>query len=176
MQDWTNFIFPKYKDKRVDNANCFRMIVARKQLELEKVSIDIIIEYCKDYLKSIGMKNVCVIKDNLEEKPINKKFYSELKDYYKLNDEKDIIWMKFTKEGYLGVVVTSNDINFSTEENTSGKIITMLEQEWDESYVVIIPLNFSNVDNLNRQRVESGLGNYLISKGVPILDYFSHNL
>jgi len=175
MQDWTHFIFPKYKDKSVDNPNCFRMIVARKQLELEEVSIDIIIEYCNDYLKSIGMKNVCVIEVNLEEKPINKKFYSELKDSYNLNDEKDIIWMKFTKKGYLGVVATSNDINFSTE-NTSGKIITMLEQEWDELYVVIIPLNFNNVDNLNRQRVESGLGNYLISKGVPILDYFSHNL
>ena len=72
------------------------------------------------------------------------------------------------------MVASSNDINFS-DGNTSGKILKFLGKKWNKDIVVIIPLKFED-DILNRQLVESGIGNYLISKDVPILDYFSHNL
>lgn len=86
----------------------------------------------------------------------------------------DIIWMKFTTDDYLGVVATSLDINFSTT-NTSGKIINHLDKKWNEEFVLVFPL--PNIPKpLNRQLIESGIGNYLISKNVPILDFYSHNM
>lgn len=35
--------------------------------------------------------------------------------------------------------------------------------------------SFVITDGLNRSDIESGIGNYLISQGIPILDYYSHN-
>ena len=56
-------------------------------------------------------------------------------------------------EGYLGVVVTSADVNFSMK-NSSGRIIEHVKKYWDERFVLIFPLkNISK--NLNRQLIES---------------------
>lgn len=74
---------------------------------------------------------------------------------------------------FLDVVATSADINLN-ENYTSGKIISSLNKKQDKE-IIIFPLQNIPKD-LNRQRIESRLGNYLISKEVPILDYFSHNL
>ena len=74
---------------------------------------------------------------------------------------------------FLDVVATSADINLN-ENYTSGKIIGSLNKKQDKE-IIIFPLQNIPKD-LNRQRIESRLGNYLISKEVPILDYFSHNL
>lgn len=73
------------------------------------------------------------------------------------------------------------DIQFTkkAKENTSaGKINTFLggENEWDEKHVLIFPLNgIEKLEEFNRSDIESGIGNYLIAKNVPILDYYSHN-
>ena len=31
---------------------------------------------------------------------------------FELDDKGDLVWMKFTKDGYLGVVAVSDDVNF----------------------------------------------------------------
>lgn len=41
-----------------------------------------------------------------------------------------------------------------------------------EAYVLIFPL-VNIPDGLDRSDIESGIGNYLISKNVPILDFYS---
>lgn len=52
-------------------------------------------------------------------------------------------------------------------------IIYHLKKQWDESFVLIFPLqNISG--NPKRGDIERGIGNYLIKKEVPILDFFSH--
>lgn len=93
-------------------------------------------------------------------------------------------------DGYLGVVATSNDVNFGyppSEEsynekttknnwryNTSGIIIHSLDKVWDTSFVLIFPLK--NIPKgFDRGSIECGIGNYLIHNGVPILDFYSHN-
>jgi len=90
--------------------------------------------------------------------------------------------MKFTEDGFLGVVATSNDINFdiplsqkeyNKNHNTSGIIIHYLNKKWNESFVLVFPLK-KIPEKLKRGDVERGIGNYLIKKGVPILDFFSH--
>ncbi|WP_369813894.1 hypothetical protein, partial [Halolactibacillus sp. JCM 19043] len=58
--------------------------------------------------------------------------------------------------------------------NTSGIIVHHLGKCWDESFVLLFPLK--NIPgNLSRSDVERGIGNYLIDKGVPILDFYFHN-
>jgi hypothetical protein len=96
--------------------------------------------------------------------------------------------MKFTTDGYLGVVAAGDDINFGIPNNsleyneknnkgdwkynTSGIIIHRLRKVWDESFVLIFPI--PDIGDRERRDIECGIGNFLISKGVPILDYYSH--
>lgn len=116
--------------------------------------------------------------------------YAELKSAYKLENEGDIIWLKFTTDGYIGVVAQSNDINFdfpfSAEDynkrkgqnwqfNTSGIIVHKLGKQWDQTFVLVFPLKKIKNTSYSRHEIETAVGNYLIDKGVPILDYYSHN-
>ena len=106
--------------------------------------------------------------------PQRKVPYYKISVEYGSEDKRDIVWLKFTKDGYLGAVCVSNDVNFSYE-TTSGKIISSLNKCWDETSVILVPL--CNIpDQLDRRTIESSIGNYLIEKGVPILDYYSHNM
>lgn len=114
--------------------------------------------------------------------------YQNIKDKNQLKDTRDIVWIKFTKSGYAGVVAVSSDINFDIPEsireydkknedgkwlrNSSGIIIHKLEQEWDESFVLIFPLH--DMGKYQRHDIEKAVGNYLIEQKVPLLDYYSH--
>lgn len=103
-------------------------------------------------------------------------------------NKRDIVWLKFTRNGVVEVVGTSCDIFFDEERSSTEKLMNELRErlndktdEWykgletDDKEVLIFPLR--NIPNeLGRADIESGIGNYLISKGVPILNYFSHNL
>lgn len=111
---------------------------------------------------------------------------------YELVDSRDIIWMKFTKEKrHLGVVATSDDINFDipvSKENyndkkengawkylTSGIIIHVLGENWNEDYVFVFPLINKKPDK-KRHFYEKQIGDYLIENGIPVLDYYSHRI
>lgn len=115
--------------------------------------------------------------------------YNQIKQENKLADVRDIIWIKFTLDGFVGVVAKSNDINFdiprSNEDcfkkhngkwvhNTSGIITYNVGKEWDKSFVLLFPIK-QIPKGQNSGSIETGVGNYLISQGVPILDYYSLN-
>lgn len=169
---------PTYVDRRinVNDSKCFRIMVAKKQQEMKPVIKKTIIQYVNEYLKLIGIESVKNPEVNLKDNPIKRGFYHNIEQKYGLVDKRDIIWMKFTQgtPGFLGVVAVGTDINFSYNVS-SGKIISVLKEQWDESFVLIFPL--VNIPApLNRHLIESGIGNYLISKEIPILDYYSHNM
>lgn len=174
INNWIRYAFPKYVDKTVNSEDCFRVLKAKEQIKLSPAQKEDIVLLCRQYFKEIGI-DIPIIEINLNDVPIKRGFYSDLMEKYNLAEKKDILWLKFTTDEYLGVVAASNDINFSYE-NTSGKIISYLNKNWDDKYIIIIPLISGLGGTLNRQRFESGLGNYLISHNVPILDCFSHNL
>lgn len=111
-----------------------------------------------------------------------------------LNDSKHVIWMKFAKNGQLGVVAAGNDYNFDIppssdvyNETTNGKrkckcnkwkyatsgiILHKLNLEWDESFLLIFPLQ--GIEDSQRKDIEEGVGNFLIENDVPIIDFYSH--
>lgn len=123
-------------------------------------------------------------KRKTKNKRIAKIDYAYIKEHYHLNSEKHLIWMKFTTNNYLGVVARSNDVNFEIPPNecndeselhkyiSSGVILHKLREEWDETYVLIFPI--PNVGDYEMSDIECGIGQYLIEKNVPILDYYSH--
>jgi len=102
--------------------------------------------------------------------------YDIIKNVFNLKYPSDVVWMKFTEDGYLGVVADSFDINFRYE-NSSGTLIRVNDKEkkWNESCVVIFPITEDLLMYKTRKEIETGVGNYLESKGVPVIDYFSHN-
>lgn len=174
VEDYYRWIIPNYRDRQIKEG-CLRFEVAEKQAKMQPLKVDEIAKYVNEFLAKLGIRIVEKPKIKFE-KSFTDEFHriiERLKNE-KLSSMDDIIWMKFTTDDYLGVVATSLDINFSTT-NTSGKIINHLDKKWNEEFVLVFPL--PNIPKpLNRQLIESGIGNYLISKNVPILNFYSHNM
>lgn len=102
------------------------------------------------------------------------KKYTAIQKQYNLNFQKDLVWLKFTTDGYVGVVGDSSDINHSYT-NTAGRLLKIVSKAWDPSNVFIFPITSEMLKYKTRKEIETGIGQYLISKGVPIIDFYSHN-
>lgn len=191
----------------VHNGGTYRIKVAKEQqqkmkeyLKSQNLTKDKfkqrVIEYTIESLDSLGIDldttnrylNFSI--DKCEQNGINID-YKNIQKEFDLADVRDIVWMKFTSSGALGVVASSNDVNFQKprtikeydkkqqngrwEYNTSGIIIDCLGETWDESFVLIFPIK-SIPKGMTRHGVEKRIGNHLIDKGIPILDYYSHRI
>ena len=161
------------KNIRKDEAKCQkRLAIQQKQLKNE--SVKEVIRLTKEFLNKINVKITYYNDDpvfKLTKEKINNKNkrveidYVDVAQIYNLNNRNHIIWMKFTEDGYLGLVAASDDINFSMD-NSSGLIIDYLNQKWDESFILMFPLK-GITDGL-RKDIECGIGNYLIDNNVHI--------
>lgn len=111
------------------------------------------------------------------------KKYDDIKKKFDLERVSDLLWFKFTNKGHLAVVASSCDINW--DNNLScGFLINEVKQKFDDSFVFVFPLtrdmirSKADLNNIGRKyttsKLELAVGNYLIDKGVPIIDYFSH--
>jgi hypothetical protein len=176
----------------VHNGSTTRFRKAEEQAKISPVDVDEIIkviyeEFSEFIAKPIKHK---ITESQIETNGVVKIDYESLKEKYRLADERDIVWMKFTKDNYLGVVADSNDINFDipnhgdmydeTENgrwkyNTSGILIHYLGKEWDSSFVLICPI-IKFPEGKNRHFIEKSIGDFLIEKSIPILDYYSHRI
>ncbi|HHW70201.1 MAG TPA: hypothetical protein GX392_02505 [Clostridiales bacterium] len=169
-----------------------------KEIQKPTVPKDKIIEYINELLETIGVKSV--------EYPIMNPAdinYESLQRDFELDDIGDIVWIKFTTDGFVGVVAVSNDINFdiptssaeydekvwkydnntkkkvqSWKYNSSGILVHKLKKEWDRSFVLVFPLSKLKTScKYTRHEIEMAIGNYLTKgKNVPIIDYYSHNI
>lgn len=100
--------------------------------------------------------------------------YSSIKNKFGLSHTKNILWLKFTTSGHLGVVAKGMDINFDYNIN-SGELVKEVGKLWDESFVMIFPLTDLILSNQETGDIERAVGNYLVEKNVPIIDFYSHN-
>ncbi len=189
---------PKIKDRTKKSSvhfSDFRLKEAKNQIEMKPVDIKLIISYVNEFLNCIDIPKVL---DPIVYDPLNID-YKQIKKDYNLLYEDDIVWMKFTSDGYLGVVALGADINFNIPKNsscynekelryckykrknkidwkynTSGILIHQVNKNWDTSFVLLFPL--ANIAGRYKKRdIELALGNLLIDKGVPIIDFYSHN-
>lgn len=74
----------------------------------------------------------------------------------------------------MGVVADSSDINHSYT-NTAGRLLREVNRTWDTSNLFIFPITSAMTKHKTRKQIENGIGKYLIYKGVPIIDFYSHN-
>ncbi len=178
-----------------------RFDMAESQLKAPYLKVDkkIVIELVCECLRGLNVKiekEISAYVYNIDPKEIKGEDRDVDIDYkqFGLDDERDIVWIKFTSDGYVGVVAASNDVNFqippvnSTKDdydrpgrskkwkyNSSGIIIHYLKKKWDESFVLIFPIK-NMPSGMTRHRVEKEVGNYLIVKNIAILDYYSHRI
>lgn len=141
-----------------------------------------IITYTEEFLFSIiGLKKPAYnpIVHPLKNRKIRRIPYSTINPQKK----NDIVWIKLTNLGIISVIGTGCDIHFTEHAQThtsAGRINKILSNyykcdiTWNEDEVLIFPL-IEIPEELNNSDIESGVGNYLISKGIPILDFYSHN-
>lgn len=193
----------KREENTVHNNNKKkRFEKAEKQKKLDIVDLNIIINLTNKFINEYGLNlfhadnfdNYIKTKD-IELTEFNK---NTKKNYKGITSEKDIIWMKFTTDGRIGVVACSNDVNFDIPSknedydeiilskngqkkkwkyNSSGILVHSVGLKWDESFFLVFPLlGLKEGKDGNKQRhdLETGIGNYLIDNNVPIIDYYSH--
>lgn len=182
---------PQGKRSSVRYGDTFRLDKAREQLKKPPPKIEDITDYVNEFLTAVGIPAVSSPKYTMNGKSeLSKEEYEAIRVKNDLADKRDIVWMKFDKDGYPVVVAASSDVNFdmpaSKEEYTikahgiykvpsTGVLLHLLGgKEFDTSFVLIFPLSGIS-DRFTRKEIENGIGNYLLEKGVPILDYYSHN-
>lgn len=179
-EEYLKWIMPSIKNRSLLVSD-FRYKKAEEQARMKTVEPTDIIDFVNEFLCKVGMKTTedlgFLPKIELSRKGIRQVSYAEIKKNSGINDKRDIVWIKFTTDNYISVIGTGCDISFSEwarNNTTAGLINQHLNKEWDGSFVLIFPLK-EIPDNLNRSDIESGIGNYLIHKGAPILDFYSHN-
>lgn len=109
--------------------------------------------------------------------------YDVIKDKFSLERASDILWFKFTNKGHLAVVAGSYDINWN-EESSCGILVNEIEEKFDDTFVFVFPLTQEMIRTKSEpnsyyrkyksMELELAVGNYLINKGVPIVDFYSH--
>lgn len=188
-------------EKSVHMGKRKRFQKALEQLTIPIIDTDSIIKWTNEFIVEYGLAihsgDNIVKTENISLDDFNKK----TKETYKgITSNADLVWMKLTNDKRLGVVACSNDINFdippnsdvydkpqkivagkikSWRYNTSGILVHSVGLKWDESYVLVFPLlglMSGKEGTKQRHDIERGIGNYLISKNVPIIDYYSHRL
>ena len=111
------------------------------------------------------------------------KKHDVIQDKFSLERVSDLLWFKFTDKGHLAVVASSCDINW--DNNLScGILVNEVGEVFDTSFVFVFPLTKQMIRTktepnsfyrkYSSEDLELAVGNYLIDKGVPIIDYYSH--
>jgi hypothetical protein len=125
-----------------------RLNIALGQISGEPAAIDKIIKYVKEFFGAIGIKKNVLQIEKVSE--INFDIPKNEADY----DEK----------------CSKNKWKY----NTAGILVHQLNKSWNDTFVLIFPL--ANIpDKYKRGDIERAVGNYLIDKKVPIIDFYSHN-
>ena len=111
------------------------------------------------------------------------KKYDDIKYKFDLERVSDVLWFKFTDKGHLAVVAGSCDINWDNSKSC-GILVDEVGEVFDTSFLFVFPLtqqmlrSKSEPSSFYRKytvaELELAVGNYLIDKGVPIIDYYSH--
>lgn len=187
------WIVPSVKNRAL-HEGCLRYYVAEIQANMKPVGIKTVKKYVLEFLYDVlglgcGLPKGKMVYDYDKidlTKPRQISYstiFNECKAYG-MKSISDIIWIRFTKSGHVAVVAASNDISYYENDNKtnekmpSRKIISHLMAMNRDNYgwsdrILIFPL--CNIpEGLMRSDIEAGVGNYLISKNVPILDYYSH--
>lgn len=163
-----------------------RVRKAKEQMNLKPVEVSRVIRLTNEILAADGIQeiqNPIIQGKDLEKiisanKTTKKEAYEAIKIRFGMASVKHLLWLRFTKDGHLGTVAASDDINFGMESNSSKIINACGLKEWDTSFILLFPITpitgRHQLQANERDELETAVGNYLITNGVPIIDYYSH--
>lgn len=161
---------------RTSNGYC------EKNVRFEPLVLDNTIHTIMDNgILTMGLKWGAPISDYEKQEYVEWDYkYDIIKNKFNLGKPSDIIWIKFTTKGHVGVFAKSFDINFDRKTSNGKPIssIVLVEEvgeTWDKSFVMIFPMTSEILGNRSVGDLELGIENYLIDKKVPIIDFYSHN-
>ena len=158
--------------------------VKKGQDELKKTAVEKseVLGIISECLKKKGIDGEALLIE-----PASKNIdYKKIMDTYKTNGEGHIVWVQFVNSGHVAVVGAGKDIGFPKNEikGTWSILSKLSDVEWDTKNLIIVPVKgldnksngLKNVKNILKCRngVEHCIGEYLIEKKVPILNYYSH--
>ncbi len=136
--------YPRYDENNPDyrcsveyDKSNYRINIAKIEACKETVDLSELLIYIKEFLAKFNIFYNCILFDEIDVLKILN--YEYIKRQYMLNNQSDSIWLRFTKDDYLGTIASSNDINFEYSHN-SGKIIKAIGKEWNENRIIVIPL------------------------------------
>lgn len=71
--------------------------------------------------------------------------YDIIKNKFNLREPSDIVWIKFTTNGHVGVVAKNFDINFDSKTDdgksiSSDVLVKEVGETWDKSFAMIFPM------------------------------------
>ena len=155
---------------RAENGYC------EKNVRFEPFVLDNTIHTIMDNgILTMGLKWDAPIYDCKKQKYVEWDYkYDVIKNKFNLGKPSDIVWIKFTDKGHVGVIAKSFDINFDSK-TSSTVLVEEVREAWDKSFVMIFPMTYEILGNRSVGDLELGIGNYLIDKKVPIIDFYSHN-
>ena len=167
-----------------------RVDEARKQLEKETKTLDEIKTILSECLEEKRISGE-IITTNPSLTKIN---YEEIRTKYDTNGAGHLIWIQFTQSGHVAVVGAGKDIGFPKNPSRGTALILSKikeekpEAEWDTNKVILIPIKGLDRESYGlknihkhgnnvlkcRNGVEHCIGEYLIKKGVPVLNLYQH--
>lgn len=161
-----------------------RFSKAEEESRKVPASAERVAEIVLDCLKRIGLPQAAAIW--ADPRAVD---YAAIRKQYRLKDKGEILFLKFSADGFIGVIGTGSEINFDYPPcrqdynkrtgsdwayHTSGILLSHVNKIWDQGSVMICPLRIENLP-FTRRQVATAVGNYLSEQGVPIIDYYSHH-
>lgn len=156
---------PMYDERNPDfrcsvDYSPYRKERAKSEVENPPVAREYIVSQTNSFFRIMKIDSDCIEQENVKGKKIT---------------EHNLV-LKFTKDGYLGVVATGSfpmNIDFDNKRSSS-RLISSVDKEWDETGSLIFTL--PGVSKEEAVLLKRGVGNFLAyGKRVPIVDFFSHN-
>lgn len=192
--------FPQLKpgDLRssVHYSQTYRIDKAREQVQHAPVSPSRIAELVNETLKDLGLNQVAHPLIGVDPSAIDPDGmvaldYDRIAEEHQLADRRDVVNIRFDREGHPVVVAVSDDVNFCPvpegpdefdakedgkwKYSTAAVILSALGSDWDRSQFLLFPLSGLAETEYSRHDVEQAIGNGLLQSGeCRLLDKFSH--
>lgn len=174
----------------------YRIDKAREQAQRESASIQRVAELANEALMTLGIKPVATPLVKVSPEDINPDGivdfdYDRIAEEHELADRRDVVNIRFDREGRAVLVAASDDVNFCPvpegpgefdakdgdywKYSTAAVILSELGTDWDRSQLLLFPLSGLAETGYARHDAEKAIGNHLLHSGeCALLDKFSH--
>lgn len=160
-----------------------------KRIEIGQIEINKPNPFSKEDIRQLVV--ACLKEKGISGKVFLVKNAEEIKEIHNKNKLGHIVWIEFVADSFhVAVVGAGKDIGFPHNQSVgTWKILSQIKNgeksvEWDMSEVIVAVIEgldtggfgIKNVNNILKCRngVEHCIGEYLIEKNVPVINFYSH--